>query len=384
MILPVSLTIDTPGVGSWAVEDITLVGATITHGSDDLWQAPDPSTASFTMLDPSGEWRPRLGFTTRVTLEVDGRTRFVGTITDLRATWDGEWVLDVIAVGLKVASRTRLVDPRPLETAAARIAGVWAEVGMTVHAVDPAGSVTLLPITGYQTASDITNAAASADLGYITQRRDGSMWYRGRDTIAASQLVRAVLPAGGVFPSSAWVKSIGDLATRVVCGYGTAEPQEIVMVSDEGLELDLGRWQEKAHSSLYSTRADALAVAEEVLERMHAPSWRTESLDLDLALPAYDATRTRNVLDLEVGDVVWVTGAPASTPAGVEETYVVLGWDETLDGTAHGIALRVVEYALLRESARWGNVAMSWQTAGDTAVGAYRFSPPTLDAGVAA
>ena len=75
MILPVSLTIDTPGVGSWAVEDVTLVGATITHGSDDLWQAPDPSTASFTMLDPSGEWRPRLGFTTRVTLEVDGRTR---------------------------------------------------------------------------------------------------------------------------------------------------------------------------------------------------------------------------------------------------------------------------------------------------------------------
>lgn len=384
MIHLASVTVDTPGVGSWDIAGITLVGATITHGSDDLWDFPDPSSLSMTVLDDSGMWRKRLTFTTRVTVTVANSIRFVGTITDLKVRYDGAWVLDVIAVGLKVAARTRLVAPRPAETAAERIAAVWAEVGMTVHAVDPVGSVSLLATLEAATASDVTHAAAAADLGYVTQRRDGSMWYRSRDVVAASQLVKAVIPADGVFPSSSWVKSIGALATRVVNGYGTADPQETVSVSDADLEADLGRWQEKAHSSIYADATGAGAIAVEVLDRMKDPSWRTDGLEIDLALEAYTLERTGNVLGLEVGDLVWVTGAPAGTPAGSEETYVVLGWDEMLDGTSHVISFRVVEYSIVREGARWGNVSISWKAAGSTPVGDYRFSPPTLAPGVAA
>ena len=125
-------------------------------------------------------------------------------------------------------------------------------------------------------------------------------------------------------------------------------------------------------------------MAIEVLARRSAPSWRTTSLRVDLALDPYDATRTQNVLDLEAGDVVWVTGAPPTTPAGTSETYVLLGWDETLDGLDYVVDMRVVEYGIVRDQARWGNVAMSWQNAGSTPVGSYAFTPPTLAPGVAA
>ncbi len=382
MIHPVTVTATTPNVGAWDIADDTLVGARITHGGDDMFTPPDPSTASFTMLDPSGVWRNRFTFATRVEFTVAGATRFVGTVTDLKVTWDGAWVLDVIAVGLKIAARTLIVDPRPAETAAGRIDTAWTAAGLPVYDVDATDTVDVLATTEPGTVSDITNAAAVADLGFISQRRDGAMWYRSRATVAASQLVKAVLPADGVFPASVWVRSIGDLATRVVCGHGTNSPQDYVMATDPVLEAELGRVQERAHSGLYATEADAQMIAAEVLDRMKAPAWRTEALDIDLALAAYDAGRTADVLALEVADVVWVTGAPASTPAGDEETYVVLGWDETLDGTNHELSLRVVEYALLRESARWGNVAMSWATAGATPVGDYRFTPPTLAPGV--
>ena len=384
MIYPTTVSIDTPGVGTWAVEDVTLVGAHITHGSDDLWDLPDPSTASFTLLDPQGVWRTRLGFTTRVTFTTVGTIRFTGTVTDLKVSWDGAWVLDVIAVAPKVATRTTLVGPRPQETAADRIQACWTAAGLTIHGVDTNGSVALLPTEDTASASELVDAAASADLGLLSPRRDGALWYRGRATIAASPLVRAVLPAAGIYPSTEWVRLIGDLSTRVRCGYGTNQPQDVAEAVDAALETTLGRTQTTAYADNYATQADAALIAAEVLGRRTDPAWRTSRLDVDLALDAYDVTRTGNVLDLEVGDLVWVQGAPAATPAGTEEVYVVLGWDESLDGTHHGLSLRVVEYAVVRDRAMWGTVAMSWAAAGSTPVGQYAYGPPALDAGVAA
>jgi len=388
VILGAYVTATAPGGSPVELRDDTLVGASITQGSSGLLEAVEPATLSLTILDPDGAWRNTIGFTTRLEVAIGGspgsgaQTRFIGTVTDMRVTYDAAWLLSVIAVGPKMASRTILVDPRPQETAAARIEAVWNAAGLAIYAVDPAGSVTLLPTTAPATASDLTRDAAHADLGLIAERRDGSMWYRARNTIAASQLVKAVLPSEGIYPDSEWVKSLQDLATRVVCGWGTAEPQATTSATNTALETDLGRVQERAHSAIYSLESEATTAAGELLGRLNGETWLTETLHIDLALPEYDAARTQNVLDLEVGDVVWVTGAPQATPAGDEETYVVLGWGENLDGDRHQFNLVVVEYGLLKDTARWGNVAMSWATAGTTPVGSYRFTPPTLAPGV--
>ena len=371
--------------GAYAeITDSVLVGATITQGADGLWDQADPATLSMTVLDPLGVMRDEFTFTTRLTVTADGTTRFVGTVTDVEATYDDDlgWVVRVIGVGPKVAARTLLIDPRPSETAAARIEAAWVAAGLTIHDVDHAGSVTLLPVSEPATVSVLANDAANADLGLIAERRDGSMWYRGRDTIAASQLVKAVLPAAGVFPDAAWVKSIGGLSSRVSCKWG--DPAATETVEDTALTELLGRVVELVHAETYSVQAEAAAIAQDVLDRRSVSPWRTSSLRVDLALPAYDAARTGNVLGLETGDVVWVTGAPNTTPAGTSETYIVLGWDETLDGLDYVVDLRVVEYAILREPARWGNVGMTWADAGSTPVGSYAFSPPTLAPGVAA
>ena len=390
MILGVYVTATAPGGSPVELRYDTLVGASITQGSAGLLEAVEPATLSLTILDPAGAWRNVIGFATRLEVAIGGppgswtnpQTRFVGTVTDMRVTYDNAWLLSIIAVGPKMASRTILVDPRPQETAAARIEAAWNAAGLTIHAVDSAGSVTLLPTTALATASDLTSDAARADLGLIAERRDGSMWYRARDTVAASQLVKAVLPATGIFLDSEWVKSLQDLATRVTCGWGTAEPQATTSAINTTLETDLGRVQERAHSTTYALESEATATANELLGRLGGETWRTETLHIDLALSEYDATRTQNVLDLEVGDVVWVQGAPQATPAGDEETYVVLGWREDLDGDRHQFNLVVVEYGLLRDTARWGNVGMSWATAGTTPVGSYNFTPPTLGPGV--
>ena len=383
MIHPVTVTATVP-TGTVALEDHVLIGATITMGADGLWDDPDPATLSMEIMDPTGTWRQQLAFTSTITVTTAGTTRFTGTITDMRVTWENGvgWVLGVICVGPKVAARTLLVESRPQETAAERVAAVWATAGLTVHDVDYTGSVAVLPATQPATVSTMAKEAAHADLGLIANRRDGSLWYRGRDAIAASQLVKAVLPADGVFPDSQWVKSIGEMSTRVICGYGTASPQDTVAVTDLDLEVELGRVAEYVHSGAYVDNATATAIATEALSRRAAPAWRTTALHIDLALPAYNAGRTADVLALESGDVVWVTGAPAATPAGTSETYVVLGWSETLDGARHELNLRVVEDELLRDTARWGNVAMTWFAAGATPIGDYNYTPPTLDPGI--
>ena len=379
----VTVTLDNGGTIT-EIADKVLIGATITQGADDLWDQPDPPTLSMIVLDETGLMRDLFAFTTRITVTADAETRFVGTVTDIEVTWGDDlgWVLQVIGVGPKTAARTLLIDPRPSETAAARIQAAWTAAGLPIYAVDATGSVTLLATTEPATVSALTAEAAHADIGLIAERRDGSMWYRGRDTVAASQLVKAVLPADGVFPDSRWVKSIGDLSSRVSCKWG--DPAATETVEDTALTALLGRVVDLVHAETYAVQAEAAAIAQEVLDRRSAPSWRTSSLRVDLALPAYDAARTGNVLGLETGDVVWVTGAPNTTPAGTSETYVVLGWDETLDGLDYVVDLRVVEYAILRDTARWGNVGMTWANAGSTPVGSYVFTPPTLAPGVAA
>lgn len=379
----VTVTIDNGGTVT-EIADKVLIGARITQGSDGLWDQPDPATLSMTVLDETGLLRDQFTFTTALTVTANSTTRFVGTVTDIEVTWEDDlgWVLQVIGVGPKVAARTLLLDPRPQETAAARIEAAWTAAGLTIHDIDTTGSVTLLPTTQPATVSALADEAASTDLGLITERRDGTMWYRGRDTIAASQLVKAVLPADGVFPDSRWVKSIGDLSSRVLCRYGTNDPQDTETAEDTALTALLGRVAETVHTEILANQADAATIAAEVLARRSDPSWRTRGLRVDLALDPYNETRTQNVLDLEVGDVVWVTGAPATTPAGTSETYVLLGWDETLDGLDYVIDMRVVEYEVIREQARWGNVAMSWANAGSTPVGSYSYTPPTLPPGV--
>ena len=368
------------------IADKVLIGARITQGADDLWDQPDPPTLSMIVLDETGLMRDLFAFTTHVTVTADATTRFVGTVTDIEVTWEDDlgWVLQVIGVGPKTAARTLLLDPRPSETAAARIQAAWTAAGLPIYDVDTTASVTLLATTQPATVSALTAEAAHADIGLIAERRDGSMWYRGRNSIAASQLAKAVLPADGVFPDSRWVKSIGDLSSRVLCRYGTGDPQQTATAEDTNLTALLGRVAETVHAENYTDAGEAQTIATEVLSRRAAPGWRTTSLRVDLALDAYNNTRTQNVLDLEGGDVVWVTGAPATTPAGTSETYVLLGWDETLDGNDYVIDMRVVEYALLRDPARWGNVTMSWATAGSAPVGSYFFTPPTLAPGVGA
>ena len=146
MILGAYITATAPGGSPVELRDDTLVGASITQGSAGLLEAVEPATLSLTILDPDGAWRNLIGFTTRLEVAIGGspgswtnpQTRFVGTVTDMRVTYDEAWLLSVIAVGPKMASRTILVDPRPQETAAAEysrreMAGE-AEMGRLPHA----------------------------------------------------------------------------------------------------------------------------------------------------------------------------------------------------------------------------------------------------------
>jgi hypothetical protein len=380
------VTITPDGQTPVAIQDDVLVGATIHHGQGDLWDTADPSTLSLTVLDPTGSMRSLFDFTTRVAITVTGQVRFTGWVADMRATYDSPgWVLDVIAVNRWTALRTTVVPARPRETAADRILAVALEAGLTEDLlVDPVESVTLLAVADAATPYDLAASAAAHDLGLLAPTRAGGIRYHGRERLAASQLVKAVLPASGVFVDAVWTRAVGDLSTTVVAQYGTDNPQAFVAADDVALRDALGRADVYLIGDQYATQADAREAVDTALPRRTARMWHTETLTVDLAFPAFDPARTGNVLALEVGDVVWVTGAPAQSPAGETETYVVLGWTETLDGTSHTLDLAVAEYDLIRERARWGNVAMSWQNAGQAPVGSYAFTPPTLAPGVGA
>ena len=105
MILGAYITATAPGGSPVELRDDTLVGASITQGSAGLLEAVEPATLSLTILDPDGVWRNLIGFTTRLEVAIGGppgsgaQTRFTGTVTDMRVTYDEAWLLSVIAVG---------------------------------------------------------------------------------------------------------------------------------------------------------------------------------------------------------------------------------------------------------------------------------------------
>jgi hypothetical protein len=376
------VTLTTATRAALDLADVTLVGASITHGAADLWTVPDPSTATFTVLDPDGSLRGQVDFGTTVTMTTAGEIRFTGEVTDMRTEWGDEgWQLALICVGSKVRTSGFLVAPRPAETAADRIAAVWAMTGVTVHAVDGYRSVTLKATTDNIEAGTLTADAAIADLGLIQQRRDGAMWYRGRSTVAATATIRAVLPASGVFLDSTWVRAIGDTATRVRCGFGDNNPPTVAEVINGELEGRLGRAITRNHSDAYNGMLDADLIATEALDRLTDPVWRTDGLNIDLALPAYSDARTGDVLSLDIGDLVLVSGAPGGSPPSTNPAYLILGWDETLDGDGHRLNLNVVEFAVVQEVARWGNTSAPWESIG-TAIQDYVYAPPNTPPGV--
>jgi hypothetical protein len=76
-----------------------------------------------------------------------------------------------------------------------------------------------------------------------------------------------------------------------------------------------------------------------------------------------------------------VSGAPGGSPPSTNPAYLILGWDETLDGDGHRLNLNVVEFAVVQEVARWGNTQAPWESI-TTAIQDYVYAPPNVPPGV--
>jgi hypothetical protein len=356
--------------------DPGLVGpVTIRHGRDDVDDLPTASTCSFT-IDASATALPSIGDDVTVDLGADAVTyftaplsairRFAGRVTDLTAIpargVNGRAFVRVVAVApLAVLGRTIVGDtPWPAELDGVRADRVLdlvvaANPSIVVDDVDPGFYVVRARDVDRKAALGLLQELARDALGVLVGLRSGAIAYQDAEH-RRNAPVRVTVDASEALADTAWVQDLAGLTNDVTVAYGDAEPQAETAVVDEVSVDTFGRYGVRLATQL-DDEVGAAALASALIGRGSRPAWRIENLTVEL-LRTVDPVNAAILLDLEVSDLVAVTGFPSTGPF-VTSSLWVEGWTETIARDEWTLVLNVSGFAYGGPPARWVDVAAS-------------------------
>jgi hypothetical protein len=356
--------------------DPGLVGpVTIRHGRDDVDAQPTASTASFT-IDADAVALPSIGDDVTIDLGADAVAyftaplssirRFAGRVTDLTAIpargVHGRAFVRVVAVApLAVLGRTIVGDtPWPSELDGVRAdrvldLAVAANPAIVVDSVDPGFYVVRARDVDRKAALGLLQELARDALGVLVGLRSGAIAYHDAEHRRNSP-IRVTVDASEALADTAWVQDLAGLTNDVTVAYGDAEPQAETGVVDEVSVDTFGRYGVRLATQL-DDEAGAAALASALVGRGSRPAWRIENLTVEL-LRTVDPVNAAILLDLEVSDLVAVTGFPTTGPF-VTSSLWVEGWTETIARDEWTLVLNVSGFAYGGPPARWVDVDAS-------------------------
>ena len=381
-----SVTVSLPVEGADPVDVSCLVDTvTIHHGRDDTDSQPEASSCSLdmsldtdtTVLPPELEVGSILRVTTTIP-DVVTSTRFAGRITDLDQEWEsaGEDTPDRVVV--KVIATSALAElgrrtvgdaPWPQQLDGARIAQIMSVAGITLDPLysDP-GTVQILPRdVDSQPALEVAQSTAESASGVLWDTRDGEIRYADanhrRGTVASLSL-----DACDVLVTPTWRRTTEGLVNAVSIGYGVApdggdQPRYIAQRDDSIARY--GRYGLSTTTEL-AAAADATALGQMLLVRNREPVWIMSDLPVDVW--GLDVDDTVALLDLELHDLVNLTGLPAAGTAPTSTSLWVEGWSESLAWLSHALILTVSGYCRTSPPPRWNDVHpdLTWDAMGET------------------
>lgn len=373
----------TPAQGA-AVDISCLVDSvTIHHGRDDASGQPDANSATVEMsLDTGEDEYPAaldVGGILRVTTKAGNTTstRFVGRVSDVTQGWDdaGEETpdrvnLSVIATGALADVGRRIVGdaPWPQQLDGARVASVMAAAGIVLNpATSDPGTVQILARdVDSQPALDVAQGVAESSGGVVWSTRDGDIRYADADhrrgTVWGLQL-----DACDILVTPVWSRTSGGLINRVSIGYGvTPEGQDQPRYTNQRDDsiAAYGRYEFTTTTELVAL-ADASAFGQLLLTRNRVPVWIMSVLPVDVA--GLSAADTTALLNLEMHDLISLTGLPGAGKAPTSALLWVEGWNETLSYGEHELELVVSGYCRTAPAPRWNDLldTMTWDGMGE-------------------
>lgn len=224
-------------------------------------------------------------------------------------------------------------------------------------------------------ALELLEALAVDAQAELVERRDGLLeWHDAEHRRAAAPAVE--LAASQVLRSQRWTQDPGSIVNDLTVVYGEADVEgnrPEVRVVDQ-LSVDdpsIGRREAKIDTQL-AELADAEQLARTIVGRHSRPVWRLSGLTVELTRTV-DAATARRLLALEFGDLLEVTGQPATSPLtagrlwyeGSTELITRDGWQLQLEVSDYGAAGPAITWAELDPALTWADVpaSISWLTA---------------------
>lgn len=395
------MTATTPPITSISVggDDFPLDkvewSATITHGRQDIANAPTPSTAIITLLlDPSDAIPDCIG----QQLAIQAYTqvpRFTGTITNVaithQQTADGVPPLARVTItGVGYLARlerfTTGTSGFPEETFVTRATSILEATGLTyaisnddgttLLAEDAGDTRTVLDVLGNlceqvgATMCDLpdgtvlletyTRRAAnysglSWDAAVGTWADQTTTWQTGRTILQ--------LPPAAVVWAPTWTQRVDNIINTIVVAYGN--PETSITDSDSASVTKYGVRDVFLETTIRD-QADAEARAAGVLTAQSQARYSMADVTV-LVENLTDDERTA-LLNLENGDRVLLTDLPDAAPA-TWYLGVVEGWAETYTDQGHRLTLYLSDPRYSYAMAAWEDVApaLAWSGVSTTA-----------------
>jgi len=388
-------TLDSSTLNGDDVLDGTLEGldiapyvqeARISRGRTDQFSAFSAGTLSLRLLnndrrfDPLNESSPYYDATTdrsgvvprrKVTVTADGESLFVGRIVDVDVEYEpspsGQ---DRSTATLQVADDFQILANTSTQTAttpASELSGARVSFLLDLAEVDyPAtrdidtGTVTLgaFAIEENTNAVNYLQRIAQAEGGLCFIARDGDLTFVDRTSTAFSNPVASFSDAGGGLAYQSLSIRYGSeiLFNKVVVTPEGLAPQ---VANDASSQTTFGIQTLTITDSLLGSTAQALALAEDLVEQFAQPEYRFDGMRL-LINDKTEANRLK-ILQLEIGDQIGITRTFASgTPLTVTDTYQVQKIDHSISPGQHtvevGLAWIPIVFQFLLDDATRGTL----------------------------
>jgi hypothetical protein len=170
-----------------------------------------------------------------------------------------------------------------------------------------------------------------------------------------SARVPVALPANAVMWEPSWVLRRDVIVNDVTVAYGANDPKDVAHDSDSISIAKYGQYDVYLDTTM-KLLADAQDRAAAVLTAQAKPHWNMS--DVIVMLDQLDTTALTDVMNLENGDRVLITGLPAASPSG-SYLGVVEGWSHDIAPDAHTLTLHLSDPRYSFAMAEWGDVSGS-------------------------
>jgi hypothetical protein len=377
-------TVTLTPLGGAAVDLSCLVDqVSIHHGRDDPGSQPEANSCTLDLsLDTSETPFPPLEvgghIAATTTLAGVTRERFAGTISDIAQGWEDAGpetpdrvICQVIAMGPLADLGRRVVGsaPWPQQLDGARVSAVMAAAGVVLDpATSDPGTVQILARdVDSQPALEVAQSTAGDAGGVVWSTRAGEVRYADANHRRGA-VSRLTLDACDVLATPTWKRTTEGLVNDVSIGYG-ATPDQGEQPRWTGDRPDskgkFGTYAYTAGTEL-AAAADAAALGTMLLTRNSAPVWIMAALPIGVR--DLDPGQTETLLDLEMHDLIQLTGLPAAGTVPTAAYLWVEGWTETLAWGVHDLELVVSGFCRTAPPPRWNDVdpALTWDTARGT------------------